>query len=220
MNTPMPSPTPAAQADRLLQGEVLSHSPAGQLACRAQFSDGLPHGPVHLYDDDQRLRQTSFYVRGLMHGKTTMYADGLLLAEIDYEHGKRHGWLQSYGDTGKLSSRVAYAKDKPQGAAEYYYPGGQLARRAHHVDGLLDGEVHDYDEAGLLLGTTTYARGRRQGALTLFHPNGKPREITMYKDDKKDGEPRRYDEHATLLGADGRVEAPPKRSLLSKWIEG
>jgi antitoxin component YwqK of YwqJK toxin-antitoxin module len=201
-----------------LQGEVLSHTATGKLACRAQFADGLPHGPVQLYDEDEGLRQQSTYVHGLMDGKTAMYADGRLLAEIDYVQGKRHGIFQSYGETGKPSSRVAYANDKPQGAAEYYYPAGQLARRAQHVDGLLDGEVHDYDEAGLLLATTTYARGRRQGALTLFHPNGKAREITMYKDDKKDGAPRRYDENGAPLGAD--AAAPPKRSLLSKWIEG
>lgn len=215
----MTSPaTPATQDAQPLQGEVLSHTPAGQLACRAQFADGLPHGAVHLYDEDGRVRQQSAYVRGLMDGKTTMYADGLLLAEVDYVQGKRHGFFRSYGDTGTLSSCVAYAKDKPHGAAEYYYPGGRLARSAHHVDGLLDGEVHDYDEAGLLLATTTYARGRREGALTLFHPNGKIREITMYKDDRKDGAPRRYDENGAPLG-DGSAAAP-KRSMLSKWIEG
>lgn len=220
MNAPPPATPapPATHADQPLQGEVLSHTLAGQLACRAQFADGLPHGPVHLYDDDGRVRQQSAYVRGLMDGKTMLYANGLLLAEIDYVQAKRHGCFQSYGDTGKLSSRVAYAKDKPHGAAEYYYPGGQLARRAHHVDGLLDGEVHDYDEAGLLLSTTTYARGRRQGALTLFHPNGKAKEITMYQDDQKDGAPRRHDENGALLGAGDA--APPKRSMLSKWIEG
>jgi antitoxin component YwqK of YwqJK toxin-antitoxin module len=218
MNAKIPTPTPATRADQPLQGEVLSHTPAGQLACRAQFADGLAHGPVHLYDEDGGVRQQSSYVRGLMDGRTMMYADGRLLAEIDYVQGRRHGWFQSYGDTGKLSSRVAYVNDKPHGAAEYFYPGGQLARRAHHVDGLLDGEVHDYDEAGLLLSTTTYARGRRQGALTLFYPNGKAREITMYEDDRKAGAPRRYDENGAAPGAGG--EAPPRRSMLSKWIEG
>lgn len=137
------------------------------------------------------------------------------MAEIDYAGGLRDGAMVSYGADGAPTSRVAHMAGKPHGAALYYYPGGTLARSAHHAHGLLEGETRDYAEDGALLAHAFYRQGKKHGLCTKYHPNGKVMEEAQFADGQAVGRARKYDKDGA---AEDAGKKPPKRERALSWV--
>lgn len=121
-----------------------------------------PACEVEVCDDTGKLTGRFQLVDGRLHGTSTMFSEGRVIAEICYAQGLRHGEMRSYGDSGQLSSVVQHAADLVQGEACYYHPNGALARRANYQGGRLHGEVCDYAPDGELVSRTLYIDGKLQ----------------------------------------------------------
>jgi len=119
---------------------------------------------IDVRDEQGRLTGRFQLADGKLHGKSTLYDRGAVLAEINYVNGLRHGEMRSYGDNGLLLSVVPHAFDLPHGEASYFHPDGAIARRASYMEGRLHGEVRDYSPEGEELSCDTYVDGRKQDA--------------------------------------------------------
>ncbi|MEL6866357.1 MAG: hypothetical protein AAFP19_18175 [Bacteroidota bacterium] len=73
--------------DPLLNGEVLSHYPNGQIQSRKNYQQGILNGPFQSYYPDGQLEQRGKYKRNLRHGKWDFYSpEGQKTTRIKYRH--------------------------------------------------------------------------------------------------------------------------------------
>ncbi|WP_051294184.1 toxin-antitoxin system YwqK family antitoxin [Pseudoduganella violaceinigra] len=115
-------------------------------------------------DEQGRLTGRFRLADGKLHGRSTLYSGGGIIAEICYAQGLRQGEMRSYGADGALSSVVVYAADLPHGEASYFHADGGAARIANYKEGRLHGEVRDFAPDGKLLSTSNYIEGELQPA--------------------------------------------------------
>lgn len=119
---------------------------------------------VEVRDERGRLTGRFQLAEGQLHGLSTLYNLGRVVAEIHYEHGLRQGEMCSYGESGQPSAIIPHANDLPHGEATFYDPDGALARIANYKDGRLHGEVRDFAPDGRQIDCSTYIEGKKQDA--------------------------------------------------------
>lgn len=119
---------------------------------------------VEVRDEQGQLTGRFSLADGKLHGQSTIFGGGRVLAYINYAHGLRQGDMRCYGEQGQLSSIVPHSGGLPHGEASYFYPDGSLARRAHFRHGRLHGEVCDFNPDGKQLTCDAYLDGVKQDA--------------------------------------------------------
>jgi antitoxin component YwqK of YwqJK toxin-antitoxin module len=123
------------------------------------------NGNLYYYNTDSIvpvLAEAGAIVNGLRQGvwKQYHFQSGKIMAELEYDKGKEHGFAKSYHESGEL-------------AAE-----GRMRNNKRH------GDWTWYNEDGSLSSTVSYENGRKKGEQKLYNHYGGLARTEYYEDDK------------------------------------
>ena len=85
------------------------------------------NGLIKSYASDGKLKTEINYVKGIKHGKSTLYyRDGKTIQlEMPYANGDRHGTSRKYFETGELYAETPYENDRLHGTRKIFYKSGR-----------------------------------------------------------------------------------------------
>jgi antitoxin component YwqK of YwqJK toxin-antitoxin module len=200
--------------DGVPHGEALRYGAGGVRVFQAQYVAGKLCGPLRLFDEQGVLIQESAYQAGLLHGATTLYANGRASARRQYAMGVLHGESVTYAPSGLVTSRMIYEAGKLSREAVFLHE-GVVVRRASYRNGMLEGETRDYAADGALMQSSPYRLDLLHGTVRRFAPDGQVSAERRYADGKPLG--AWQSPSATATRADG----PPRMvRQLEKWMRG
>ncbi|HEX4958876.1 MAG TPA: hypothetical protein VFV46_11910 [Lacibacter sp.] len=116
---------------------------------------------------------------------------------------RRFGPWENYNAKGELESKINYdwITNLPNGAAEFFYPGGALrSEGSFDANGKRTGVWKFYFENGKLKSEDTYDNGKLNGLVTEYFENGNLRYKSAYADDKLVGVKEIYHPNGKLAG--------------------
>lgn len=95
--------------DGLKEGVSLKLTPRGQIEIRARYHRGLLHGPWKQYKFGKLIEERN-YAGGDLDGVVKTYDDHTwkLRQEVQYQHGKQHGYFRYYDDAGNVTLEYQY----------------------------------------------------------------------------------------------------------------
>ena len=149
------------------------------------FVDGKLQGAFTEYDAAGRVAARQHYVAGTLHGPASIYADGVLTAEMIQVNGVLQGPMHSYDALGRLAATALYVNGKPHGPTTIFRPDGARSKVMNYTDGKLDGESTEYFENGGVRRRALYKAGKLDGPTTEYDETGKVCMVTHYAEDKK-----------------------------------
>ena len=141
---------------------------------------GRKWGVWKTYSVDKVLILEIEYFNGQRHGKYARYnaMTGKPLEVINYFYGVKDGAYQKYYATGDMRIEGEYENGKRKGTWTYYYQGtGTTKMVGEYVNGLKEGEWKYYDKKETLVKTEVYKNGVNTSA-------------PAKKVDKKDDKPK------------------------------
>ncbi|MCE2983216.1 MAG: DUF115 domain-containing protein [Parachlamydia sp.] len=184
----------------------------------------IENGNLHIDDPEMGLSiNQPFHTEEGLHGFSRFYsAEGRLLAESFFLHGKKIGKSRCYYPTGTLYSCTRYLSNQKEGKQEFFYPNGlpyvimnckegrldgsveifsidnRLLRQIQYKEGARHGTEKLWNSAGLLQMECCYHEGVPVGVAKQWHPNG-----TLYKEIMIHQFPDDFD--LNILASDGKV---------------
>ncbi len=142
--------------------------------------------------------------------KSSIYKDGIILAEGIYdEQGRRQGLWKYYFVTGELKEQGSFKNDKktgtwkyfflngdveqigeyvqdlPEGTWRWYYPNKQIRLEEEYVDGFEEGPSIEYSDSGIVVAEGKYVEGFKDGVWT--YTIGNTKETGKYFEGEKQG---------------------------------
>jgi len=119
---------------------------------------------VYLKGPKRILIEEIPYVNGKKHGEMRGYDhdSGKLKLVKPYVNGLVHGELRMYyPDSGKPHVVAPYVEGEPHGTAKWFHPSGAVRLEHHWVRGKEDGRATWRDESGRVVAEGTYRNGKR-----------------------------------------------------------
>jgi hypothetical protein len=161
LNNSLPSPvsmTENSPGKTLADGVLLN--PVFSMKEGKCFHDGLLFSGKALFTaEDGSLREES-YLQGLPEGKwRKKNGAGILLHEVSYKAGKRHGDELFYDKEGRLLSVLCWVDEKLDGETRRFFPNGRPANISRWQDGLKHGFEEVRDEEGMLVQMILWHKG-------------------------------------------------------------
>lgn len=93
-------------------GPYRSFHPNGQVAAQGQYTDGFKTGQWSFFDADGHKRAEVPFVRSNYHGKRVDYfPTGERKGVEEYAHGRLHGMVQRFDQSGRVVSQARYEKN-------------------------------------------------------------------------------------------------------------
>lgn len=174
-----------AMTSGVLDGEVRTYFPTGELKTKRIYRKGIPVGQAVTYYMDGRTRAVREYKNGMLagdvisyypngdpeyrvhfehgreNGRSYRYFPGGRLRDItDYKDGLKHGKVILFNSNGQKALELTTVNDRANGPGVHYYPNGQPQMKVHYHMDLLHGTAEYYDPSGNLIKTSRYVRGK------------------------------------------------------------
>jgi antitoxin component YwqK of YwqJK toxin-antitoxin module len=109
----------------------------GEIAESSTYVLGRHHGRHVLYVPDRSVME---YVHGIKHGLYRNYHDGVLVEEVTYRAGKKHGTYTKWTTDGVLHSTRTYVMNKLHGDCIMYDRDGSVFIHSTYSNGALYGK--------------------------------------------------------------------------------
>lgn len=168
------------------------------LLWKARFYNGEPLGDfiyyhpngqiertLHYYPNSPKVSCVSYYTNGVKSsegifinkekdGKWLYYnANGVLIAEENYEKGKKHGKFKLFSGTdGVLLEEETWNNHIKDGAFHAYYIDGSLRIKMNYVKGKMHGDFENYYEDGTIWNKGQYKDDFRNGTWVNYNRTG------------------------------------------------
>jgi uncharacterized protein len=207
------------------EGLTTYYYPDGRIKKQVNFRNGLEEGLAKEFDTDGRIITLINYKSGFIterelinrydnngrkHGTWKFfYADGKIMMEGSYKHGKENGYFKEYDKDGNLISTEKFADGtKLENVAELvkldlrkdYYPDGKVKIAAtYNKEGKLEGVRREFApdgsversyifKNGIMIGEGVVTeKGERDGSWKEYYDNGTLRAEGKYMKDVKEG---------------------------------
>ena len=116
------------------------------------------------------------------------YSKQLLIKEITFKNGIRHGEMKSYYQGGQLYQTLWYENGLREDSAKWYYLEGQVFRATPYKHDTIDGTQKQYYRNGRVKAKLTYIKGLRTPSLEEYDQKGKlvsvyPEIVASIRDD-------------------------------------
>ncbi len=169
--------------------------------------DGKKHGPwVVRYASGEKQHEGQFDNDERTGVFREWGLDGVLLAEVHYARGQRHGPSQRWYKARRPFSRGHYVKGRRHGLWRRWMIMGRLESEGHYVDGRRHGVFTTYYTTkryqGRVKWTGTYREGARHGEFTVKHWDGWRWLTAEFVEGEQQGEPRGFDETGARASPD------------------
>ncbi|WP_158998525.1 toxin-antitoxin system YwqK family antitoxin [Pigmentibacter ruber] len=130
------------------------------------------NGDFKLYHMNGKEKQISYYLNGLLQGKTTIWDEfGNTLYEMEFLSNKLNGPFIVYSQ-GIKNICMLYINGTLNGKYEVYSSNGNLIQSSTYFNNLLEGESKYFNETtNTLIKQEFYRKGKLSGTVTTFYPN-------------------------------------------------
>jgi len=163
------------------------------------FMNGQKHGIETLRYAHGPLRETQTYQEGdnvdiskwydeqgrLLRVRN--YKNKILLSEILYSKGLRHGKARMYYSNGKIAREVDYVNGKKHGKQTHYHSDGNKDLEASYIKDALDGLLTTYSASSEVNSATTYKDNVKHGLRQIFYASGSIHSEETFAHDERDG---------------------------------
>jgi antitoxin component YwqK of YwqJK toxin-antitoxin module len=160
-----------------LEGHYVRHYKSGAKELEGDFHAGKQNGPF------KKLAETG----------------GVLLEEVQYREGLRHGMARVFFDTGKLKEETEYASGLKHGASRTFYENGQQRSAGKYDSDKQVGVWRSWRENGMPLEERHYVAGMKEGTAIRWQKNGAKEFEGAYKGDEMDGPFNYFDGDTNLI---------------------
>ena len=141
---------------------------------------------LYYYPNSPKVSCVSFYTNGVKSsegifinkekdGKWQYYnVDGKLIAEENYEKGKKHGKFKLFsGQDNILLEETTWNNNLKDGEFKAYYITGSLRIKMNYAKGKMHGNFENYYEDGTIWNTGKYTDDFRNGTFITYNRDGK-----------------------------------------------
>ncbi|WGL60331.1 hypothetical protein QEJ31_01775 [Pigmentibacter sp. JX0631] len=152
--------------------EIKDYYENGNLKSICLKNDLGLNGEYKIYHKNGKEKQISYYLNGLLHGRTTIWDEfGNILYEMDFLANKLNGPFIVYSQ-GIKNICMLYINGVLNGKYEVYSSNGNLIQSSTYFNNLLEGESKYFNEtANTLIKQEFYKKGKLSGIVTTFYPN-------------------------------------------------
>lgn len=112
------------------------------------------------YSIGKNLNINAFYNFGEKDSIWHYYKNEILISEIPYQDGKRHGQAFGYYEDGTINSIIPYQNNRIEGTRKVYYNNGKLQMEVNYTNDSLDGALKYYNLKGEILLHLIYKNDR------------------------------------------------------------
>lgn len=96
----------------------------------------------------------------------------------------QEGLVTSLFENGKVRTEINYENGLKQGVAKEYYNEGTIFQEINYNKGIKEGQAKRYYENGKLYQQTDYRGGKMHGKQLKFRDNGKPASVASFSQDE------------------------------------
>lgn len=141
-------------------GDFVFYNPDGVVIRTCTFADGLLHGVLLEYDNNQIQSKTD-YLFGKVHGVFEFFGkQGNILLHSDYLENKKNGNTTTHSDKGKKIKTEQYKDDVLHGVTIVYHEDGVTAKeKISYYLGKFHGDCIQYNSAGAAIHIVTFEHG-------------------------------------------------------------
>ena len=185
------------------EGKHVYYHPNKQISRVENYKKGVFDGEIKSFFSDGLLKEKFVYKQGVFDGPYEKYKEnGQPIIKLTYKNGQKNGLEEIYSEeTGQLSYRTNFLKDKVDGNFEEYYPDGVIKLSGKFIRGKRAGEWEAYYPDGTLAIRSLYRSGKIQGPLEEYYEDGILKKITNYSFGKKNGLEENFDKNGMALSS-------------------
>jgi len=103
----------------------------------------------------------------------TYYSNGQLASQIDYLHGKKHGFYRKWYEDGQLSFESQYVEGKQDGMTYSWWKNGNKRSASTFSKGMPNGKQQQWYVTGVKFKLFNLVNGREEGRQQAWRRNGK-----------------------------------------------
>ena len=186
---------------KLVRGYTVYY-PDGKLEKKVgQDALGKQDGISSTYYPDGTLETQGNWRAGLPEGlHKEFHSTGKLRVALEYRNGKSvDGPVQSFDESGNLSTSYELRDGKMDGELLIYYPDGKIASRRQVIKGKFNGVSIDYFSDGAVRSSMSMADDLPVGEALEFYPTGTVQIQQQYDSKGKLRNTRRYNAQGLLV---------------------
>ncbi|MDC0071973.1 hypothetical protein OAK06_02190 [Gammaproteobacteria bacterium] len=185
------------------EGKHIFYHPNKQISRIENYKKGVFDGEIRSFFSDGLLKEKFVYKKGVFDGPYEKYKEnGQPIIKLTYKNGQKNGLEEIYSEeTGQLSYRTNFLKDKVDGNFEEYYPDGVIKLSGKFNRGKRAGEWEAYYPDGTLAIRSLYRSGKIQGPLEEYYEDGILKKITNYSFGKRNGLEENFDKNGIALSS-------------------
>jgi len=144
------------------------------LKCKGSFIDGFKNGKFTTYYPNGKVKQISFYRKGILNGHVSTFAkNGIPTFQIMYRNGKIHGIFREWFPDGKPKEISKYSNGIKDGTENLYSPNGKRISMGKYSDGKKNGLWQFKYENGRLKAKGYFKNGKKISKWKYYDENGK-----------------------------------------------
>lgn len=156
-----------------------------------------PKGIFEVYNSAGQLVRQTYYSRGVKHGLSSTWQDGVLRSQYNYRSNKLHGICRTWNERGILIDECNYENDHSYGESRSWTDDGVLSKVENYVNGIQNGLQLTYHRNGKISEESIVSDGILVGKVNTFYESGEPLEIYEV-DEYKHGEYLMFHENGQL----------------------
>lgn len=145
----------------LCQGLKKDYYKNGNLKFEGKYTnEGKANGLLKFYYENGKTKQIGNYLNGLPHGEVIAYYENdKIRFTTYYKNGKANGTQIMYYENGNKESIVPLVDDVQNGLVQEFYENGKLKTEANYLNGKYHGKYIEYDENGNKKSEKNYNNG-------------------------------------------------------------
>ena len=172
------------------------YNDSGRLTATGNFDNsGNKMGKWTWYNQFNKVKETAFYVNGLLEGQNLIYHNnGKKYVNANFKSDSLSGLYESFNNKGALEQRKYFKSSNLEGAYKSYFEVGEKLPEFYitYKNGEIDGEILEYYANGDLYAKSYYVSGKKNGLETVYHYNKKVSSEIAYENGVFNGSYKTY----------------------------
>lgn len=165
------------------EGTRLSYYNNGILFQKLTFRNDMVEGEFREYNYKGQLIELTHYHRGVQHGRYQVWKNNILVIDGYCNHGKHHGKISYYRNTGAIHAVYNYNNDVLNGEHKRYNYAGILMVHCYYLNGELHGEFKSWTNEGKRWKHCNYSHGELSGKYREWDDDGTVHDLVYPKNE-------------------------------------
>jgi antitoxin component YwqK of YwqJK toxin-antitoxin module len=200
------------------EGKWIFYSQKGQIEKEIEYAKNFKNGRYQQFDTTGKLILENWYKNDTLIGVSSVFKNGKLIIETNYEKGLKSGVEKIYDENDqRLIETINYTNNEKEsnlvinqfdlqkqkkGLWRTFYTDGKLKSECFYQNNQIIGNCKEWTEKGnLIIDSKNIEQKNTVEIKQTFHSNGKVACFQAYLGDYKNGVSSTYDSLGNLLGS-------------------